>query len=1086
MRLKPGRLATGLVLLFFFLSGGIFAQKTVTGKVTNQATNAPIVGASVAIQGTQTGTTTGDDGTFSLRVPSDNSILTISSVGFKPLNLSVSGRTSVGTVTLTAEVEALNEIVLTGYGTQAKKDLTGSISVVNVNELKQQPSASPIEALQGKATGVQIINDGAPGSTPQIRIRGYSTINNNDPLYIIDGVPYEGKLSWLNSSDIESMSVLKDASAASIYGSRANNGVVIITTRRGVKGTPRVSFDMYYGTQVPNRRRFPKFLNPLQYGEYIYQRFKNGGETPGTDATSGTNYGSDPNTPTLPVYLVAGSVTGQNVTAADADPALYNHNFDPISDYYQITKANQQGTKWFDEITRNAPMQNYQLSVTGGGENSTYAVSGSYFNQKGTFKYTNFERYTVRANTSFKFLNDRVTVGEDMQYSFTKGVGFGVNENVSGSYQGEASPIGWAYRIQTIVPVYDIMGNFAGTRGNKLGNADNPLAILFRAKDNNNNSGQFFGSVFTNVNLFKGLDFRSTYGVRYESFDGKSIGYPDPERSEPVFTNTLSEYQGHNFEGTWTNTLTYKNTFGSDHNVTVLLGTEAIKSDYRELDGAGRDFFVMGDLNYYYLGTAGSNSGTSEGSFGRLFSYFGRVDYAYKEKYLVSGTIRRDGSSNFGPQNVYGYFPAGSVAWRLSNENFLRNTTWINDLKLRVGYGETGNQSIPSFQYLKRYASSITTSSYSYSGGNQPVNGLWTTSYDNQAIKWESQKTVNVGLDFTLLDHKIDGSVEWYNKKTDGMLYPVPQPASAVGGGASPFLNSGNVKNTGVEFSVNYHYTAGSGNSPFTFDVGAFFTHYTNTLVELAPTVSEQPYLTLRGVTTSIMKAGAPLGAFYGYKVIGIYQDLDDIAHTPSYKGARIGGFKFADVSGPNGTPDGIIDGFDRTVIGNPHPDFIYSLSFNANYKRFDVSMFFNGSKGNDLFDLTRQYTDFYAFPGAVSTRTLDAWSPSNPHSAMPSPNSKAPTIEFQSSSYYVQNGSFFKMRNLQIGYSFPVQQIFSNNIISKLRVYGSVTNLFTITNYSGMDPEVSQYSSTFTGIGVDMGVYPMPRQYLLGVNVTF
>lgn len=1078
--------AFGLLIVCLFFTGSLLAQKNVTGRVIDRNTQSPVPNASVMVKGTSTGTVTNADGIFHLSVPA-NATVVISNVGYSDFEISTEGKTDLGTISLEPGDVSLNAIVVTGYLTQAKKDLTGSIAVVNVNELKQQPSASPIEALQGKASGVQIINDGAPGATPQIRIRGYSTVNNNDPLYIIDGVPYEGKLSWLNSDDIESMQVLKDASAASIYGSRANNGVVIITTKRGKKGAPQVSLNMYYGTQVPNRKRFPKFLTPIQYADYVYLRFKNGGKvSPGLDASTGTNYGSDPNTPTLPEYLVAGSATGQNVTAADSDPSKYNYSIDPPGNFYQITKANQQGTNWFDVITHNAPMQNYQLSVTGGGENSTYAISGGYFKQDGTYKYTNFDRYTIRSNTSFKFLNDRVTVGEDMTYAFTKGVGFGVNENVSGSYQGEASPIGWAYRIQTIVPVYDIMGNFAGTRGNKLGNADNPLAVLYRSKDNNNNSGQFFGSAFANVNIFKGLDLRTSYGVRYESFNGKSITYPNPERSEPSFTNSLSEYQGHNFEGTWTNTLTYKNSFNTVHNLTVLLGTEAIKSDFHQLNGSGRDFFIMGDLNYYYLSTAASNNGTSMGSFRRLFSYFGRVDYAYKDKYLVSGTLRRDGSSNFGPQNVYGYFPAGSAAWRLSSENFLHNVTWISDLKLRVGYGETGNQSIPSFQFLKRYASSMYASSYSYTGGNQLSNGLWTTSYDNQGIKWESQKTLNIGLDYSLLDNKIDGSIEWYDKKTSGMLYPVPQPASAVGGGSSPFVNSGNVKNTGVEISVNYHYTASSGKNPFTFDIGAFFTHYTNTLVRLAPTVSEQPYLTLRGVTTSIMKAGAPLAAFYGYKVIGIYQDQDDIAHSPSYDGARIGGFKFADISGPDGKPDGIISGFDRTVIGNPHPDFMYSFNINASYKRFDISMFFNGSQGNDLFDLTRQYTDFYAFPGAVSTRTLDAWSPSNPHSGIPSPNSEAPSIEFQSSSYYVQNGSFFKMRNLQIGYNFPVDQLFSNNLISKLRVYGSVTNLFTITNYSGMDPEVSQYSSTFTGIGVDMGVYPMPRQYLLGLNVTF
>lgn len=973
-----------------------------------------------------------------------------------------------------------------GYTTQAKKDLTGAISVVNTENLKAQPAASPIEALQGKATGVQIINDGAPGATPQIRIRGFSTINNNEPLYVIDGVPFEGKLSWLNANDIQSMQVLKDASASSIYGARANNGVVIITTKAGRRGAPpKLSLDVYYGIQTPVRNRFPKFLTPMQYAEYVYARYRNAGQTPGQPGNTGTNYGTDPNNPVLPDYLLAGTKTGHLITPADADPDKYNYSLDDPSKFYQITKANKDGTNWFEEMTRDAPMQNYQLGITGGGENSTYALSGSYFNQEGTYKYTHFERYTVRSNTSFRLLNDRLTIGENLQYSFIKGNGFGVNENTSGSYQGEASPIGWAYRIQTIIPVYDIGGHFAGTRGDKLGNADNPLSILYRSKDNLNHSGQFFGNVYADVKLMEGLHFRTTYGTRYETWNGRSIGYPNPERSEGSYTNnTLSEYQGHGSDWTWTNTLTYSKKINDLHNLSVLLGTEAIKSASHSLDGSGRDFFVAGDLNYYYINTAATNSAASSGGVSSLYSLFGRIDYGFSDKYLVSATLRRDGSSNFGPENRFGYFPAASIAWRASNEDFLKNAGWLNDLKIRAGYGVTGNQRIPSFQYLRRYASGINQSSYPISGGDGLSSGLWTSNYDNPAIKWESVNSLNVGLDFTLFDHRISGTFDWFNKETSGMLYPVPKPNAAVGAGSSPFINSGNLKNTGVELSLYYHHINTSADA-LNFDAGFFISHYTNIIEQLAPSVNEQPYLTLRGVTTSVMKAGAPLGSFYGYQVVGIFQDQDDIDHGPSYDKARVGGFKFADVSGPDGVPDGKIDGFDRTIIGNPHPDFIYSLNVNASYKRFDLAMFFNGSQGNDLFDLTRQYTDFYAFPGAVSTRTLDAWSPDNRNSMMPSPNANAPTIEFQSSSYYVQDGSFFRMKNLQIGYSLPVEKMF-NNMISRFRVYVSATNLFTITSYSGMDPEVSQYSSTFTGPGVDMGVYPVPRQYLVGLNLAF
>ncbi len=1062
----------------------IFQDFNITGVVTNATDNQPIYGAAVKVRGTVRGTSTDDNGRFSL-VVRPNETIEISYIGFASQEFIVDSTRNVYNISLQESTSALDEVVVTGYSSQRVKDLTGSVAVVNVNALKQQPAASPIEALQGKATGVQIINDGAPGATPQIRIRGFSTINNNDPLYVIDGMPYEGKLGWLNANDIESMQVLKDASAASIYGARANNGVVIITTRTGKKGQPQVTFESYYGTQSPNRSRFPEFLNPQQFAEYVYDRFKNAGITPGTSETSGTNYGSDPNTPVLPDYLLAGTRTGHEITAADVDPSRYDYTMDPAR-FYQITAANKAGTNWFDVITRDAPMQNYQLSISGGGEGSTYAVSGSTFKQDGTYKYTGFERYNIRSNTTFNLWNDRITIGENMQYSHTRGSGFGVNVNTAGQYQGEGSPIGWAYRIQTIIPVYDIMGNFAGTNGNRLGNADNPLAVLYRAKDNVNDSGQFFGSAFADIKLAKGLSFRTTYGLRYENYHGKSIGYPNPERSEGSLTNnTLGEWQGYTSEWTWTNTATYKNVFNDAHDLTVLAGTEAVESKWHQLNGDGNDFFIAGDMNYYYLNTAAVTVGRSEGSEGALFSIFGRADYAFKDRYLLSATVRRDGSSNFGPDNRYGVFPAASAAWRLSSENFMNTVTWVDDLKLRVGYGVTGNQRIPSFQFMRRYASGVNQSFYPIAGGNGLASGLWTNNYDNQGAKWEELKSINLGLDFTLFNNTIDGAVEWFDRRTNGVLYPVPQPAAAVGTGSSPFVNSGNMKNAGIEVSLNYHYTAQTGENPFQFDVGVFFSRYTNDIVQLAPSVTEQPYLTLRGVTTSVLKAGAPFGAFYGYQVAGIYQNEADITNSASYDGARVGGFKFADVSGPDGTPDGLIDGFDRTVIGNPHPDFIYSLSLSASWKRFDVNMFFNGSQGNDLFDLTRQYTDFYAFPGAVSTRVLDAWSPSNPTSMMPSAYADAPTIEYQSSSYYVQDGSFFRMRNLQVGYTLPVNQLFQGRV-SNLRVYASATNLFTITGYSGMDPEVSQYSSTFSGPGVDMGVYPVPRQYLLGLSVTF
>lgn len=1053
-----------LLLTCMLLSLGLHAQVRITGRVTSSDDQSPIPGASIKIKNSAQGTMTDGNGAFAITAsPSD--VLVISYVGYQSTEVTVGSRTTVN-VALKQEDNNLNEIVVTGYTSQRKKDLTGAVAVVDVAQLKSQPAASAVEALQGKAPGVQIVVDGAPGSTPQIRVRGVTTINNNDPLYVVDGVPYEGKLSWLNQNDIESMQILKDASAASIYGSRANNGVVIITTRKGVQGPPRVTFDAYYGTQTPRKNTFPEFMTPIQYA----QAFPNA-----------TNYGTGA-TPVLPEYLRAGNVFGLNVTPADADPSKYLYSDDPNS-FYQITRANQQGTNWFEEMTENAPTQNYQVSASGGGENSTYSFSAGYLDQKGIIKYTGFKRYNTRANTSVSALDKKLRFGENLSYSYSEGFGLGVNPNVSGDYQDEGSAIGWAYRMPTIVPVYDIMGNFAGSKGSGLGNAENPLAFLYRAKDNLNKSNFFFGNAFAELDVIKGLTLRTNFGLRYENYNTISMRYPNPEFSEGNSSNNLTETQGFNSEWTWTNTLTYRTTIAEKHNLTLLAGTEAIQNKSRMLRGGRNDFFILGDMDYYYLNVGTSNiSNESSGGAGSLFSLFARADYSFNDRYLASVTIRRDGSSNFGSENKYGAFPAGSIAWRVSEEDFLKNkVSWLNDLKFRAGYGGTGNQRIPVNQYLSRYQQGLLTSAYPLLGGNGVVTGVWQNAYANPEIKWESVTSLNLGLDFTLFASAIDGSVDWYNRKTKDMLFPVQLPSTAVGLGSSPYRNVGNMSNKGVEVNVNYHYGR-NNDSPFTFDLGVNFSKNVNKLEEIAPGVDQLQYGAFRSLRTSILKKGEPFGSFYGYEQSGIFQSEADIAGSPSYSSARVGGMKFRDIDG-----DGAITPADRKIIGNPNPDFFYSLNLNASYKNFDIAMFFNGVQGNDLYDTNRYFTDFPTFQGAKSTRLLNAWTPTNTSSNIPSTTGTAAEIEYESSSYYVQDGSFFRMKNLQIGYTIPAEKVFGSKWgISKFRVYASTTNVFTITNYTGLDPEVSAEAETYSALGVDRGIYPNPRQFLLGVSVGF
>ena len=1059
-----------LIIGILMLTPAWSQNRIITGTISDAKTSTPLAGVTILAKGTNSSTLSPDNGSFSIPIPANANTLIISYVGYATQEVDVVGKSSI-TVLLQAGVSSLDEVVVTGYGTQRKRDLTGAVAVVDVSSMKAQPAASVTEAMQGKAAGVNIINDGSPGSTPQIRIRGYSTINNNDPLYIIDGVPYQGKISWLNQNDIQSLQILKDASAASIYGSRANNGVVIITTTKGKEGAPRVNFSSYYGTSVPVRSTFPEFLDPLQFAKYRYQSYINAGQNPG--ASLGTMYGPGPE-PVLPVYLTAGSKSGVNITEADADPSKYNS--DPLN-FYQIIKANQAGTDWMREITQNAPVQSYQLGANGGGKNSTYAFSMGYQDQQGIIRHTSFKKYTVRSNIQFSALNDRVRFGENLQFSRTEGIGFATNTANPGDGQATYSPVGNIYKMQTIVPVYDIGGNFAGARGATLGDAKNPLAVLYRAKDNYTHENRIFGNLFAEVSIIKDLSVRTSIGVNLNNSNSQTIRYPAMEDAVSISTNGYGAAQGYDNQWSWTNTLNYKRTFNKEHTINLMAGTEAISSSFRTLSGSRDGYFLLGDQDYYYLSTGSSNIINGEsGGRSRLSSLFARADYSLLDKYLLSATIRRDGSSNFGAGNLYATFPAFSAAWRVSNEAFLQNAKWINDLKIRAGYGETGNQNIPGNNAFDLFQITNSTSYYAMTGSGSLVPGASQNQIGNPSLQWEKLKSTNIGIDFSVLDNTFDGSIDYYHKTTTGMLFRVPLPTQTAGMANSPFRNVGSMLNKGVEVVLNYHYFKPDAKS-FRFDAGVNFAKNNNEILTLAPGVEQTSYA-VSGLTTTIFMTGKPYGEFYGYQQEGIFKNAAEVTAS-TQPGARVGGMKYADANGDKKFSDA-----DRTTLGSPLPDFTYGINLGAAYKNFDLSAFFYGSQGNKLYNVTRNYTDFQAFPSAASKRLLNAWSPSNTGSMIPSPSALATPLEYQSSSYYVEDGSYFRLKNLQIGYT--IKEGALSKMISKLRIYGSVTNLFTLTKYSGLDPEVTQVNSTFSLPGIDLGIYPNPRQFLIGVNADF
>ncbi len=1071
-----------LLLLITALTGNsisVYSQATtqqgswpLSGTITS-ATGQPLSGVSIVVKGTKTGAQTDAEGSFRLNVPEKPGVLVFSFIGYTQTEKAFSGP-GVVSLSLDADSRALEGVLVTGYTAQRKRDLTGAVAVVDMQSLRAQAAGSATEALQGKAAGVNIVSDGSPGSTPQIRIRGFSTINNNEPLYVVDGVPYQGKLSWLNQNDIQNIQVLKDASAASIYGSRANNGVVIITTKQGKEGPPQFSFDSYVGTATPITGTFPKFLTPLQYAQYLFQSYRNAGVNPG-DAIGGM-YGKGQD-PVLPTYLIAGSVTGLNVTPADADPAKYSAN--PAT-FYQITKASQDGTDWMRAIVHNGNTQNYQLGATGGGKNATYSVSANYQNQQGIIKYTGFKRYSVRSNAQFGAFKNRVKFGENLLFSRTDGVGFATNNNTPGDYNVENSVVNSVYKNQTIIPVYDIAGNFAGPRGSNLGDGRNSLAVLYRAKDNFTRENRLFGNIFGEVTVLKNFAVRTSFGVNLNNYNSQNITYPNLEAPTGSSTNSYSTTQGFGNQWTWTNTINYKHNFNDKHNLSVLAGSEAIRSSSRNLTGARNGFFVLGDQNYYYLNSGSTNISNSEtGSINTLYSLFARADYALLDKYLLSATIRRDGSSTFGSVNRYGIFSAFSAAWRLSEENFMKGAAWLQDLKVRIGYGETGNQNIPANNAVDVYQSLITNSYYPITGTNTLAAGIRQNQIGNPLLKWETVKSTNIGLDFAIMNSIIDGSIDVYKKTTSGMLFPVPLPSQTAGLSSSPYVNAGNMLNQGAEVVLNYHFKPGNLKG-FRFDAGINFARNKNEIVTLAPGVNNMALVNFRSLTPTIFKVGQPYGEYYGYQQDGIFQNSGDVAKS-TQPGARIGGIRFADIDG-----DGKFSSNDRTVLGSPLPTYTAGINLNFYYKDLELTTFFYTSQGNKNYNQTKYFTDFQAFPSAGSVRLLDAWSPTNTSSNIPSPSSTANAIEYQSSSYYIEDGSYFRLKNVQLGYAIKSNYISSKIGISKLRVYASVTNLFTITKYSGMDPEIAQTNQTFGLPGIDFGVYPNSRQILVGINANF
>jgi TonB-linked SusC/RagA family outer membrane protein len=1054
-----------LLLLGMMCISTFAQQRTVTGTVTSEDLG-PLPGVNIVIQGTTQGAVTDLDGKYSINVPGPEAVLVFSYIGYTTVAITV-GNQSVVDAVMVADVTALDEIVVTGYTAVRKADITGAVAIVDMDDTNELTSASVLQKLEGRAAGVSVNINGQPGSRNTVRIRGISSFTDNDPLYIVDGVPVEtNTLNFLNPNDIESMQVLKDPSTASVYGARANNGVIIITTKKGQKGKARLNVDVNVGVQTPVKGLNQILIqDALDYHSIVKQSYENAG------LPVPTNIYGDPNNPTIPNYTWPNNGVDQTMTV---DESLYNWPD------YLIMPASK-GTDWWDEVFDPSMVQDYNIGMSGGTDNSVYNVSLQYYNQDGTMKYNWLDRISLRANTEFHF--GRLSIGENFSISRIQNVAGLGSYSTTNQNMGEGSIVNNIIKMQPIVSVYDIAGNFGGAKANTLGNGTNPVKQAYTAKDNKNVANQMVGNVYVALDIIEGLQFKSSMGVNAFSSIFKGFNFPTPENSEPTMVWSMNESYATNLEWTWTNTLNYVMSFGN-HNINALAGYEAIDYKGNSMNGSMAGY-VSTDLAAWYIQDALGDPSTKQvfsyGSVSSLVSMFAKVDYNFASRYYISGTIRRDGSSKFGTNNRFGVFPAVSAGWRISEEGFMSNLTWLSDFRLRGGWGITGNQNIPSGRTANQYGGGTGNTFYDINGTNSSiVTGYRLTALGNPDLKWEENVSTNVGFDLALMERRVNVVFDLYKRTVNDLLYGPQIPATA-GQASPPIVNIGTMENKGFDFSVGYR-SALTGK--FQWDIELIGSHYKNEIVKIdgVQDFFYGPQGGRKGVFV-INEVGHPISSFYGYQQDGIFQNQGEVDAHATQDGAAVGRFRWKDVNN-----DGVITADDRTIIGSPHPDFTGGLNFNASYGNLDLSLFLFGSYGNDIWDQNYEFTIFRLYSTNVrQDRLTDSWTPTNTGAKYPQLDQNDQFSD-QYSSFYVEDGSYLRLKNLQIGYNLPKMAWFQN-----IRIYIQGQNLFTLTKYPGLDPALPTISTTGSSgnqsdqaMGIDYGPYPANRIFSIGINANF
>ena len=1006
-------------------AAGNDSTQTVKGMVSSKKDGKPLAGVSILAKNTQNGTTTDKDGQYTLKVSADQKTLVFSFVGYQTKEVPIEDKTNID-VQLQKKVSQLDDVVVVGYGNQRRQDLTGSISSISAGDIESQSITSPQQALQGQIAGLQVTkNSGAPGGGSTVRIRGTSSIRaGNNPLYVIDGLPISGgssssqnPLSLINPQDIVSIEVLKDASATAIYGARGANGVVLISTKQGGEGNTRVDIEAKYGvSQIRNK------LDLLNTQEFV--------------------------------------AMANEAAANDGEEAVFGS---PANSY--------PNTDWQNEVFQSAPQQNYQFSVSGGNEDTRYALSANFLNKKGILIGSGYKRGSFRINFN-KQVSNNFTIGNNLiisqdNYNLIETGGRGLSGIVNGALQ-----------IPSVVPVKDESGNYVFQTPNTI-ERDNPVASALE-KSNTSKRFKGVGNVYAEYILTKNLEARVSIGG--------DLSYQKENFYAP--RTTLQGQQNNGFGSVssrqslrWINenTLTYKNDFMGLHKLTVLGGFTLEQTTGEDLRGAAAGFITDAfEYNNLNAGALPNNPSTGANK-SSLVSYLGRVNYGFDERYLFTLTGRIDGSSRFGSGNRYGFFPSGAFAWRISNEAFMQKQQTFSNLKLRLSYGITGNQEIGNYAALAQLGNSQVTF------GDQIAVGINPASLGNEDLQWEKTTQYNAGLDVGLFNERISLTADAYYKKTTDLLLNRRVPRYT---GYSQYLdNIGSIENKGIELSLN---TQNISKKSFTWSTSINYSMNRNEVLKLSdgePLLVGTPISYAGGQSFRIIQEERSLGAFYGYKYGGVYEDQQAIENDPTAgSSAQPGDPYLQDISGPEGKPDGKIDGNDRTILGNAFPDFTFGFTNNFFYKGFDLSIFIQGSYGNDVLNMNTLRLESVRGYTNQTSDVLNRWTPENTNTDIPrasrSRSSAGQTAMRAISSRLIEDGSYLRLKNVSFGYTFPVEWTQSFGAQS-VRIYVSGQNLFTLTNYSGYDPDVSTYNN-LGNLGADYGTYPKAKTYLMGIKLGF